>query len=140
MSLRNLRPEVDASAWFASDTWLSDQLTLDFSEIMRVLDRFVDDPDSPLSDSRYSSIIGAFEQALDDIGSLPLSGCDPIIATGSNMSKIRCEWGVEPMTLYSEIRLISVGDERYAVNILSMNEKRMRHFSAIANSFVQKPI
>lgn len=140
MTLQHLEFDTDSAAWFASETWLKDQLTLDFGAISHALDTFVDDPDNPLSDLGYDTIVGALDQTLDDIGSLPLSGCGPIIETELGISKIRCEWGIDPMTLYTEIQLIPVDEKRYAINIVSMNKKRMRHFMAIANSFIHGPI
>ena len=46
-----------------------------------------------------------------------------------------CAWEVGPLQQFMALRLITVDGERYAVRIRAMNERRMRHLVAIANSF-----
>ena len=46
-----------------------------------------------------------------------------------------CEWELGPLRQYLALRLIERDGERYAVRIRAMNEHRMRHLVAIANSF-----
>jgi hypothetical protein len=49
--------------------------------------------------------------------------------------EMACEWEVGPLRQFMRFRLIEKGSERYAIRIRTMNEQRLRHLVAIANSF-----
>ena len=46
-----------------------------------------------------------------------------------------CKWEIGPFHQFMALRLITVDDQRYAIKIRAVNERRMRHLVAIANSF-----
>jgi hypothetical protein len=48
---------------------------------------------------------------------------------------MECEWQLGPFKQLLALRLVDREGERYAVKIRAMNEHRMRHLVAIANSF-----
>jgi hypothetical protein len=66
----------------------------------------------------------------------PLAGCDAPESGAADASwRMDCRWEVGPFRQFMALRLITVDGERYAVRIRAMNEHRMRHLVAIANSF-----
>jgi hypothetical protein len=46
-----------------------------------------------------------------------------------------CDWELGPLRQYMRFRLVERAGERYAIRIRTMNEQRLRHLVAIANSF-----
>jgi hypothetical protein len=54
---------------------------------------------------------------------------------GGETWRMECQWEVGPLRQDMELRLVERDGERYAVRIRAMNEHRMRHLVAIANSF-----
>lgn len=135
MSVRQLDRTDDGKAWLDPEEWLESQLTLDFTNVVGALEDLADDPDNPLAGSGFSTVVTSFRQLLTGFGNLPLTGCEPVHRRSSQTRALNCLWGIEPITLQLEVRLIGSGEARYASNLWSMNEKRMRHFQAIANSF-----
>ena len=49
--------------------------------------------------------------------------------------ELRCRWGVPPLALSMNLRLVEDGDRRYAVSYWAADEQRLQHLEAIANSF-----
>ena len=66
----------------------------------------------------------------------PLAGCDePESWRPDDDWHMGCKWEVGPFRQFMALRLVTLDGERYAVRIRAMNEHRMRHLVAIANSF-----
>ena len=46
-----------------------------------------------------------------------------------------CEWELGGLRQYMRFRLVERGGDHYGIRIRTMNEQRLRHLLAIANSF-----
>lgn len=131
MTLRQLDPEADALAWSGPSMWLERQMILDLDGVEAALEALVEDPDSPFGSDVFASAIGALVGGLDDLSRLPLAAC----GAGASEREVTCRFGAEPLSLIMKVMLIEDGEARYAVNMRSFNEQRLRHFTAVANSF-----
>jgi hypothetical protein len=72
-------------------------------------------------------------QALESVGRAALQVCGAPVTTATAKS-MSCRFGVGSLGLLLDLRLVSIGNERYAISTRSMNERRQRHFEAVANS------
>ncbi len=137
LTVRMLRPEgVDAQAWEDGDAWLEAQMRIDmrvYADSLRALAR---DPDNPLSADGMRQAIKALASALEKLGGLALAACDRPTRTGGGQRVLRCRFGTRPLALHVQVRLVEDGEQRYAINIRTLSARRLRHFEAIANSFV----
>ena len=112
LSLRPLDKAQDPLAWSDPAAWLQRQMTIDTSSYAGVLGGAADDPDSPFAGPAAKSALDSFVSALQGLGRLPLNACDtPLEQTAG----------------------------RWAITARAANEQRLRHFEAIANSFVPPP-
>lgn len=132
LSLRQLDPVADRQAWNEPAAWLEQQMILDLDGVASTLRELADDPDSPFGGEILRSAIDFFAGGLEDLSRLPLAACD---RETRRETELTCRFGVEPLGLLMKIMLVADGDDRYAFNIRSFNEQRLRHFTAIANSF-----
>ncbi len=131
MSIRALDREVDPLAWSDPAGWLEQQMIVDLDGVGAALQRIVDDPDSPFGSSMISAGVASLVRGLEDLSRLPLAAC----GEGATSSEVTCRFGVEPIGLIMKVLLIEDAEARYAVNIRTFNEQRLRHFVAVANSF-----
>jgi len=131
MSIRALDREVDPLAWSDPAGWLEQQMIVDLDGVGAALQRIVDDPDSPFGSSMISAGVASLVRGLEDLSRLPLAAC----GDGATSSEVTCRFGVEPIGLIMKVLLIEDAEARYAVNIRTFNEQRLRHFVAVANSF-----
>lgn len=131
MSLRELNRASDPLAWSDPADWLEGQMIVDLDSVGAALQRIVDDPDSPFGSSIITSGVASLVQGLEDLSRLPLAAC----GDGATPSDVTCSFGVEPISLIMQVLLIEDGEARFAVNIRTFNEQRLRHFTAVANSF-----
>jgi hypothetical protein len=116
--------------------WLREQLTLDLSSLDAALDDLIHGPDSPITGTPLADQLQSWRGLLGSAASLPLAGCkDPVRLARDQTWEMACEWEVGPLRQYMRFRLIEQGGERYAMRIRTMNEQRLRHLVAIANSF-----
>lgn len=116
--------------------WLRQQLTLDMSRFDATLDGLLHGPDSPIANSTIVDQLESWRGLLRAAAGWPLAGCaDPESAPGGDSWSMACEWDVGPFHQFLTLRLVDREGERYAVKIRAMNEHRMRHLVAIANSF-----
>jgi hypothetical protein len=110
--------------------WLEEQLTLDMSQFDATLNDLLHSPDSPVADTPIVGQLESWRGVLRAAVGWPLAGCaDPESVAGGET------WQLGPFKQLLALRLVDREGERYAVKIRAMNEHRMRHLVAIANSF-----
>ena len=131
MSIRELDRASDPLAWSDPADWLEGQMIVDLDGVGAALQGIVDDPDSPFGSSMISSGVASLVRGLQDLSRLPLAAC----GDGATQSEVTCRFGVEPISLVMKVLLIEDREARFAVNIRTFNEQRLRHFTAVANSF-----
>jgi hypothetical protein len=116
--------------------WLEEQLTLDMSQFDATLNELLHSPDSPVADTPIVGQLESWRGVLRAAAGWPLAGCaDPESVAGGETWRMECEWQLGPVKQLLALRLVDRDGERYAVKIRAMNEHRMRHLVAIANSF-----
>jgi hypothetical protein len=116
--------------------WLRQQLTLDMSQFDATLNDLLHSPDSPVADTTIVSQLEAWRGVLRAAAGWPLAGCaEPQKLASGKTWQMECEWRVGPFEQLLALRLVDRDGERHAVKIRAMNEHRMRHLVAIANSF-----
>ena len=116
--------------------WLREQLTLDLSPVDSALQELARDADSPITGTPLAEQLQDWRELLDSAAALPLAGCDePAPRAGGEVWEMACDWELGPLRQYMRFRLVERAGERYAIRIRTMNEQRLRHLVAIANSF-----
>lgn len=133
MSLRRLDRATDPLAWDDPAAWLERQMILDLDGVAALIRDLGADPDSPFGSSVLESALDMLAEGIEGLSRLPLNAC----GDGAVASELSCRFGIEPIGLNLRINLVTQGEERYAFNIRTFNEQRLRHFTAIANSFKQ---
>lgn len=133
MTVRQLEQKNDPLAWTDPDEWLRQQVVVDTTGLADSIERYADDPDAPWGGATAMLLAESVRQALASVGRAALQVCSPPVETPTAKS-MGCRFGVGSLGLLLDLRLISIGNERYAVSARSMNERRQRHFEAIANS------
>lgn len=131
MTLRRLDPASDRLAWDDPEAWLEQQMILDLDGVSALIRDLGQDPDSPFGSSMLQGALDVLADGIEGLSRLPLSAC----GDGASDSELTCRFGIEPVGLNLRINLVADDEERYAFNIRTFNEQRLRHFSAIANSF-----
>jgi hypothetical protein len=122
------------------DKWLDRRLTAEVTAPEDV-EELLASPDSPFSDPAFDTLRRALPElfeGLQRMGELPLEFCDPP-TTGYNASgEFRerfCTFSIGPLRKYLVLRLQRSDGAWYYTRITTMNERRLRHLVAIANSF-----
>jgi hypothetical protein len=116
--------------------WLRQQLTLDLSPVDSALQELSRDPDSPITGTPLAEQLSEWRELLGSAATLPLAGCgEPARRAGVDAWEMACDWELGPLRQYMTFRLVERAGERYAITIRTMNEQRLRHLVAIANSF-----
>ena len=116
--------------------WLREQLTLDLSPVDAALEDLIHGADSPISGTSLAEHLQSWRGLLGSAATLPLAGCDdPVRLAGGDQWQMACEWELGPLRQYMTFRLVERAGEHYAIRIRTMNEQRLRHLVAIANSF-----
>ncbi len=120
--------------------WLKRRLTLEFGGRENAGNLF-DSPDSPFSDPFFDALRKAIPELMkfiDKIAELPLDACDEpgkgYNASGS-FDELYCVFAIGPMRQYLVLRLQKVGRRWFYTEIETMNERRLRHLLAIADTF-----
>lgn len=131
MTLRRLDPATDRLAWDDPEAWLEQQMILDLDGVSALIRGLGRDPDSPFGSSMLQDALDVLADGIEGLSRLPLSAC----GDGASDSELTCRFGIEPVGLNLRINLAADGEARYAFNIRTFNEQRLRHFAAIANSF-----
>ncbi len=134
MSVRALDPVADRLAWHDPAAWLEQQMIVDLDGVSQAIRDLGNDPDSPFGSEMVRSTIAMLASGLEGLSRLPLAGCDD----GTVERQLTCRFGVEPVGLIVRIKLAGEDAARYAFNMRTFNEQRLRHFTAIANSFAAR--
>lgn len=131
LTLRPVEKPVDDP-----DIWLREQLTLNLSDIGGAFRNFLARPDSPLFDPVLTHSLDQMIGQLRLLDQLPLQSCGfPAMTARQDAWQIDCDWGLGPIQIHGVLRLAYRDDQPYAISVWAMNERRMRHLVAIANSF-----
>ena len=121
--------------------WLSERMTARLEELAPDPGTMMDDPDSPFGDPAFDELraaMAALVAKLAELGRLPLEYCDgPLERTNQAgaLHELSCRFAFGPINQYVVLRLQNVGGLWYYTRIRTMNERRLRHLVAIANSF-----
>lgn len=118
------------------EAWLREQLTLDVSTFDETFEDLLHSDDSPIADTPIIAQLESWRDLLHQAAGWPLAGCEAPASVAEDASwRMSCEWELGPFHQFMALRLVTLGDERYAIKIRAVNERRMRHLVAIANSF-----
>ncbi len=126
-----------------ADAWLKSRLSGDFGDFgdPEGAEGLFASPDSPFADPAFDALRDALPKLLAGLRSLaelPLNFCDDP-TTGYNASgafrELHCVFAVGPVRQFLVLRLQEAGGRWFHTEIRTMNERRLRHFTAIANSF-----
>ena len=105
------------------------------------IEAVLNSPDSPFSDPAFDVLRRALPELFESlrrVGELPLEFCDPP-TTGYNASgafrERFCTFAIGPVRRFVVLRLQEADGDWYYTRITTMNERRLRHLIAIANSF-----
>lgn len=131
LTLRELDPVADRLAWSEPEAWLEQQMAVDVGALSAALDEVGGDPDSPFGSEMIKNGIALLVDGLEELSRLPLSACSDVASD----EELDCRFGIEPFLLFMRISLVARDEARFAFNIHTFNEQRLRHFNAIANSF-----
>jgi hypothetical protein len=116
--------------------WLREQLTLDLTPLDAALNELIQGPDSPITGTPLADQLQSWRGLLGSAATLPLAGCrDPVRLARDETWEMVCEWELGLLRQFMRFRLIERDGERYVIRIRTMNEQRLRHLVAIANSF-----
>ena len=117
--------------------WLRARLRLDLTQLDLALAELTRGEDSPITGTPLADQLDSWRQLLGPAAALPLTGCgEPALLTGGlDAWEMACAWELGPLRQYMRFRLVERAGERYAIQIRTMNEQRLRHLVAIANSF-----
>jgi len=118
--------------------WLRGQLRVDLSGVEDLMRELAESDDSPFTDDAIVAPLEAWLGMLAGLAELPLQSCEePAATSGSTAgedSELACEWQLGPFHQHLVMRLVEREGPRYAVRVRAMNERRLRHLVAIANS------
>jgi hypothetical protein len=116
--------------------WLREQLTLDLSSFDATLEDLLHGDHSPVADAPIVDQLESWRDLLHQAAGWPLAGCDePASPDAGETWRMSCKWELGPFQQFMALRLVEADGQHYAVRIRAMNERRMRHLVAIANSF-----
>ena len=122
------------------DAWLQRRVTAELVD-KEVIDDVLESPDSPFADPMFDAVRKAVPQlfaGVRELSKLPLRFCDgPSTAYNASgpLRELACTYQLGPFRQYFIFRLQQVDSVWYYTEIRAMNEKRLRHLTAIANSF-----
>ncbi|MEK0082306.1 hypothetical protein [Benzoatithermus flavus] len=135
MTVRPLDRGGDPLAWSDPAAWLQQQMTLDTSRYADLLGGLAKDPDSPFAGPAAEQALERLKSALTGIGRLALGACDEPSETAPGRWDMRCGFTPAGLGLLVHLRLVAEGERRWAMTMRAANERRLRHFEAIANTF-----
>ena len=117
------------------DAWLRDQLSFDLRGFEEAFRQLADSDDSPITGQQLAASLQAWLGVMASFAEMPLEGCAEPSAAPGDARELSCEWQLGPFRQYLLTRLVERDDRVYAIRIRAMNERRLRHLVAIANSF-----
>lgn len=135
IQLRRVTGDLDTP-----DEWLKARMTVDVGKAENA-EAFLNSPDSPFADPTFDALkqaIPSLFRGLEQLSKMPLSFCEgPETAynAAGELRELYCVYQVGPLRQYVTLRLQHAGGQWYFTEIRAMNEKRLRHLIAIANSF-----
>jgi hypothetical protein len=131
LTLRRVEGPIEEPA-----EWLRQQLTLDLSPVDAALNELIHGADSPITGTPLAEQLQSWRGLLGAAATLPLTGCgDPARLAGGEAWEMACEWELGGLRQYMRFRLVERAGDHYGIRIRTMNEQRLRHLLAIANSF-----
>lgn len=131
LTVRPLRREEAPLAWTEPEAWLADQVAVDVSGVSTGLQSLA--ASGPLAHPAARATVDGLVTMLAGWSKLPLEGCTPDPDPARH--ELHCRWGVAPVAITMDQRLIEAGERRFLVSYWAADEQRMRHLEAIANSF-----
>ena len=135
VNLRQVIGEVEEP-----DAWLERRVTAELVS-QDAMEDVLESPDSPFADPMFDLVRNAIPQlyaSIQELSKLPLRFCDgPVTAYNASgpLRELNCTYQLGPFRQYFIFRLQQVDGAWYYTEIRAMNEKRLRHLIAIANSF-----
>jgi hypothetical protein len=119
------------------EEWLRGQLRIDLSGLEQVVRELAESDDSPFAGEEIGASLETWLDMMGVLTEWPLESCEEPSTEGGaagETSELACEWQFGPFRQHLVLRLVERGGERYAVRVRAMNERRLRHLVAIANS------
>lgn len=118
------------------ESWLQEQIRIDASGLEKALTSFLDDEDNPFSEESWWQSLKGLKDVVHSLSDLPLDACAPPVENSELTSwKIDCDWGIGSLRQYLSVYLVEREGLYYTLRVQTMNQRRYRHLSAIANSF-----
>jgi hypothetical protein len=117
--------------------WLRNQLRLDLGSLEHVVRELAESDDSPFADEEVARPLEAWLGMMTMLAEWPLQSCEEPSMSGGAFregSELSCDWQLGPFHQHLVIRLVEREGQLYAVRVRAMNERRLRHLVAIANS------
>jgi hypothetical protein len=117
--------------------WLREQLRVDLSGLEQVVRELADSDDSPFAGEEIGASLEAWLGMMTMLAEWPLQSCEEPSATSGDppeAPELACAWEFGPFHQHLVIRLVERDGQHYAVLVRAMNERRLRHLVAIANS------
>jgi hypothetical protein len=118
--------------------WLRDQLRIDLSGLEHVVRELAESEDSPFAGEEVGASLESWLGMMTMLTEWPLQSCEEPSAenggTPGETSELACEWEFGPFHQHLVLRLVERDGQRYGVRVRTMNERRLRHLVAIANS------
>jgi hypothetical protein len=131
LTLRPLDRAEEPLAWQTPELWLDEQVAVDVSgiaSVLRAASRI-----EPLAQPVVRAMVDGLITMLAGWGQLPRRACTTDNRPGRY--QLRCNWGAALLGVEATLRLVEAGDDRYALGYWAVDEGRLRHLEAIANSF-----
>ena len=122
------------------EAWLTERLTAQIGDPAAVEEVF-SSPDSPFFDPVFDALKKSLPElfaGLQNLGRIPLHFCEePTIGYNASgeFRELFCNYNFGPVRQFVVLRLQDSGKGWYFTEIRTMNERRLRHLVAIANSF-----
>jgi hypothetical protein len=134
LEVRELDRVQEPQAWTEPQAWLRRQVTYDLTGMVERLVTRADDPDSPFGNGVIDSTLAGIADTITGWAKAAEEGCVDDAARDGR-SGLSCRWEAGPLALGMILRVVAHGDRRFAVRAYAMNERRLRHLTAIANGF-----
>jgi hypothetical protein len=119
------------------EAWLRDQLRLDLGGLEHAVRALAESDDSPFAESQMAPL-EAWLGMVTMLAEWPLQSCEePATSPGETSregAELTCDWQLGPFHQHLVLRLVERDGQHYAVRVRAMNERRLRHLVAIANS------